>query len=89
MEKETKTYTNEQISKKLVDFCLDKYKFIFICGNGGSGKTTLSKKLVDEINSRGLKANCIDMDDFMIDSSIRKNLQKEWVDKNNNKREIT
>lgn len=86
MQETSKTYKDEEIAKKVVDFCLGKYKFIFISGNGGSGKTTLSKKIVEEINSRGLSANRIDMDDFMIDSSIRKDLQKEWVDKNNNKR---
>lgn len=81
-----KTYTHEEIAKKVVDFCLGKYKFIFISGNGGSGKTTLSKKLVEEINSRGLSANRVDTDDFMIDTEIRKSAQKEWIDKNNNKR---
>lgn len=82
----SESYKGEEIAKKVVDFCLGKYKFIFISGNGGSGKTTLSKQLVEEIKSRGLKANCIDMDDFMIDSQIRKNSQKEWVDSKSNKR---
>lgn len=86
MEETPQTYTDEEIAKKVVDFCLGKYKFIFISGNGGSGKTTLSKKLVEEINSRGLSTNRIDMDDFMIDYSIRKDLQKEWIDKKGNKR---
>jgi len=65
---------------------LGKYKFIFISGNGGSGKTTLSKSLISEINSRGLDANRIDTDDFMIDTEIRRNAKKEWIDANNNKR---
>jgi len=81
-----KLYKGEEIVKKVVDFCLEKYKFIFISGNGGSGKTTLSKQLVKEVNSRGLNANRIDMDDFMIDSKIRKSIQKEWVDIKGNKR---
>lgn len=81
-----KKFKQEQIAKKVVDFCLEKYKFIFICGNGGSGKTTLSKKLVEEINLRGLEANCIDMDDFMLDSKVRRENQKEWVDVKGNKR---
>ncbi len=81
-----KSYSGEQIAKKVIDFCLGKYKFIFISGNGGSGKTTLSQELVSEIKSRGLEANCIDMDEFMIDSKIRKSAQKEWVDVKNNKR---
>ncbi|MFA6585992.1 MAG: P-loop NTPase fold protein [Candidatus Paceibacterota bacterium] len=82
----TKFYKEEEIAKKVIDFCLGKYQLIFISGNGGSGKTTLSKQLVKEINSRGLEANCIDMDDFMIDSKIRKSTQKEWIDVKNNKR---
>ncbi len=81
-----KIYKGEEISKKVIDFCLGKYKFIFIAGNGGSGKTTLSKQLVEEITSRDLNVNCIDMDDFMIDSRIRKSAQKEWVDSGDNKR---
>lgn len=81
-----KSYTTEEIAKNVIDFCLGKYKFIFISGNGGSGKTTFSKKLIEEINSRGLEANCIDMDDFMIDSEIRKNSKIEWIDSKNNKR---
>lgn len=85
MEKTVKTYTNEEIAKKVIDFCLGKYKFIFISGNGGSGKTTLAKNLVKEIESRKLNVNCIDMDDFMIDSEIRKNTKKEWIDVNGNK----
>jgi uridine kinase len=79
-------YSGEQVAKKVIDFCLGRYKFIFISGNGGSGKTTLSKQLVKEINSRGLDANCIDMDEFLLDSKIRKSAQKEWVDAKNNKR---
>lgn len=81
-----KSYKGEEVAKKVADFCLGKYKFIFISGNGGSGKTTLSKQLVEGLNSRGLDANRIDTDDFLIDSKIRKNSQKEWVDSKNNKR---
>ncbi|MCE9548864.1 AAA family ATPase [Candidatus Nomurabacteria bacterium] len=81
-----KLYKGDEIAKKVIDFCLGKYKFIFISGNGGSGKTTLSHQLVKEINSRGLHANCIDMDEFMIDSKIRKSSKKEWVDALGNKR---
>lgn len=86
MKESLKIYTNEEIAKKVLDFCLGKYKFIFISGHGGSGKTTLAKHLLKEVESRNLNANCIDMDEFMIDSQIRRSLQKEWIDINNNKR---
>jgi len=86
MEETSQKYKDKEVIKKIVDFCLEKYKFIFISGNGGSGKTTLSKKIIEEINSRGLKANRIDTDDFMIDTEIRKKAKKEWIDTNNNKR---
>lgn len=86
MTENTKLYKEEEIAKKVIDFCLEKYKFISISGNGGSGKTTLSKQLVKEVNSRGLNSNCIDMDDFMIDSKIRKTTQKEWIDAKGNKK---
>lgn len=80
------SYSGEQVAKKIIDFCLGKYKFIFISGNGGSGKTTLSEQLVKEINSRGFGANRIDMDDFMFDRKVRWDSEKEWVDTKNNKR---
>ena len=79
-------YSNEQVAKKVIDFCLEKYKFIFISGNGGSGKTTLSKELVLEIKSRGLEVNCIDMDEFIVDTKMRKSGKKDWIDTNNNTR---
>ena len=86
MGKTVKIYSSEQFAKKVIDFCLGKYKFIFLSGNGGSGKTTLSKKLASEVRSRGLEVNCIDMDEFMIDTKMRRSAKKEWIDINNNKR---
>ncbi len=86
MEEKDNIYTDKEIIKKILDFCINKYKFIFISGNGGSGKTTFAKKLVEEVNLLGLKVNYIDTDEFMIDTDIRKNLKIEWIDSKNNKR---
>jgi uridine kinase len=86
MQEIKKLHKENKITKKVIDFCLGKYKFIFISGNGGSGKTTFAKKLVEEVNLRGLKANYIDTDEFMIDTEIRKNSKIEWIDNKNNKR---
>ncbi len=71
-----KYYSGEQVAKKIIDFCLGRYKFIFISGNGGSGKTTLSNSLVSEIKSHALEANCIDMDEFVLDTKMRKSGKK-------------
>ncbi len=85
--KTIKPYSGTQVAKKVIDFCLRKYKFIYLSGNGGSGKTTLSNELVSEIKSRGLEVNCIDMDEFVLDTKMRKSGKKVWVDVNNNTRE--
>ncbi|MBK8830924.1 MAG: hypothetical protein IPN60_08705 [Saprospiraceae bacterium] len=81
------SYSKEIIANIIVNFCLGKYKFIYISGNGGAGKTTLSQQLGKEINSMGLAVNCIDMDEFVLDTKMRKSGKKEWIDINNNKRE--
>jgi len=87
METVIQSYSNKQIAQKVVDFCLGKYKFIFISGNGGSGKTTLSQEIASEVKSRGLEVNCIDTDDFLVDTEIRKSAKKQWIDINNITRE--
>jgi uridine kinase len=81
MEKNSQIQNKEiiEIVKKINDFCLHRYKFIFICGNGGFGKTTLKQQLVMDLHSRDVQSNYIDMDDFLLESTIRKNTQKEWV----------
>ena len=81
------SYSIEYVAKKTVDICIKNYRFIFISGNGGAGKTTFSKTLVSEIKSRGFLVNCIDMDEFVLDTKMRKSGKKTWTDVNNNTRE--
>ena len=81
------SYSGKQVAKKFIDFCLERYKFIFISGNGGAGKTTLSKDLILEIKSRGLEVNYINMDEFVLDTKMRKSGKKVWIDVNKNTRE--
>lgn len=52
---------------------------IYICGNGGSGKTTLSKALYEEAEKYG-NTNLISLDDFLADTEMRKNSTNEWIE---------
>ncbi|NOT38041.1 MAG: hypothetical protein HOP11_11755 [Saprospiraceae bacterium] len=79
-------YQNEELAELLVKFVLNKYKFIYISGNGGSGKTTFSKILVDKLESMQIGVNCIDMDEFVLDTKMRKSAQKQWLDEFGNNR---
>jgi uridine kinase len=81
-----KMYNQDEIATNLLRFCLPKYKFIYISGNGGSGKTTFSKILVDQLTSMSVGVNCIDMDEFVLDTKMRKSAQKKWVDEQGNNR---
>lgn len=47
-------------------------KTIYISGNGAAGKSTLAKRLLDELIQHGIKAVHIDTDNFLLDSSQRK-----------------
>ena len=64
------SYSKEIIANIIVNFCLGKYKFIYISGNGGAGKTTLSQQLGKEINSMGLAVNCIDMERILFKAQV-------------------
>jgi NAD(P)-dependent dehydrogenase (short-subunit alcohol dehydrogenase family) len=43
----------------------------------------LSKQLLEEAKNRGIHVNCIDMDDFVIDTKMRRSARKVWVNKDN------
>lgn len=84
----SKHYKNlDSLSKEIVVFCLKtKRKFIFISGNGGSGKTELSKAILKEGNKYGT-VNIIGTDDFLVDTNLRNTGKITWND--NKKRERT
>ena len=63
--------------KDLVNFIIDIVKKknlnkVYICGNGSSGKTTLSKVLYDKASMIGT-CNLISLDDYLVDINLRKN----------------
>ena len=52
--------------EKIVSYCINNnIKFIYLSGNGGSGKTTLSKMIKNEVEKYG-GCNTIEMDDFVV-----------------------
>lgn len=68
----------ERLVKYIIDICKENgLKKIYICGNGGSGKTTLSKRIRDEALKYG-DVNIISTDDFMADVNLRKNAIISW-----------
>lgn len=63
--------------KDLVNFIIDIVKKknlnkVYICGNGSSGKTTLSKALYDKASMIDT-CNLISLDDYLVDINLRKN----------------
>lgn len=72
----------EELVQLIINICKENnLKKIYICGNGGSGKTTLSKKIYEQALNYG-KANVISLDDFMADTSMRKNSIIKWTEDN-------
>ena len=72
----------EQLVQHIIKICKEKnLNKIYICGNGGSGKTTLSKKLYEDALKFG-NANLISLDDFMVDTDLRKNSTIKWTENN-------
>ena len=74
------TYEPIDISKKIVHYCLKKNKrFVFISGNGGSGKTELSILISKKASKHG-HVNVVRMDDFVVDTKLRNSATLEWND---------
>ena len=67
-----------ELVNKLIQCCIDnKYNKIYICWNGGSGKTTLSYDISKEAWKYG-NVNIISCDDFLVDTNLRKNAIIDW-----------
>ncbi len=70
----------KDISEKIVKYCIENdLKFIYISGNGGSGKTELGKMLFDLVNTHG-NANLINTDDFLVNTTLRNSANALWND---------
>ena len=82
MKKENKPVKKyAEVIKHIFDFCIKtNTKFIFISGNGGSGKSTFAKNLKSFYENNSLTANLIDTDDFVTNSQVRKNAKVSYVD---------
>jgi uridine kinase len=75
-----KNYEPIKVAKEIVQYCLSVgKKFIFISGNGGSGKTELSKIIYKEAVKYG-HVNILDMDDFVVDTKLRNSATTTWND---------
>lgn len=79
----------ENLIDLIINYCKNnKINKIYICGNGVSGKTTLSNSLCDKAKEYGY-VNLISTDDFIIDTELRNNSNAIWndignIDKQNN-----
>ena len=74
--------TLEELTAYLLKLCKEKnYRKIYICGNGSSGKTTLSKSLYNKASTIGI-CNLISLDDYLVDITLRKNSLYTWYENN-------
>lgn len=72
----------EEFTKYIVNYCNDKkINKIYICGNGGSGKTTLSYSIEKEASKYG-NVNIISTDDFVVNTELRNNSVNKWINNN-------
>ncbi len=72
--------TLEELTTHLLRICKENnYRKIYICGNGSSGKTTLSKSLYNKASTIGI-CNLISLDDYLVDINIRKNSLYTWYE---------
>jgi uridine kinase len=73
-------YSPEAIAQAIVQHCrTTNRRLVFISGNGGSGKTELSKAIAKEAEKYG-RANVLNMDDFVVDTNLRSSATASWND---------
>lgn len=78
-----RSYSPERIAQAIIQYCRSTDKsLLFISGNGGSGKTELSRTIAKEAEKYG-HANAIDMDDFVVDTKLRNSATISWDDPDN------
>ena len=74
--------TLEELTTHLLRICKENnYRKIYICGNGSSRKTTLSKSLYNKASTIGI-CNLISLDDYLVDITLRKNSLYTWYENN-------
>ncbi len=67
-----------ELVQYIIDYCKNnKFNKVYICGNGGSGKTSLSKYIEEEAKKYG-NVNAISTDDFIVDTNLRNNASITW-----------
>lgn len=75
-----KNYSPNEVSIAIADFCVNNNKkFVYISGNGGSGKTELARSIAASVSDTG-HVNVISMDDFLVDSKLRSSAVLKWDD---------
>lgn len=72
------------IADGVARFCLnEKSKFVFISGNGASGKSSLSQLIshsLEQIQEVFRVNPIISLDDLLVNTAMRKNSEIKWVD---------
>ena len=76
-----KAFNYNQAISNIMDFCIkSNNKFIYISGNGGSGKSTLARELKNRFEDSGFSVNLVDTDNFITNTTIRKNAKATFFD---------
>ena len=71
----------DELVDQIIDYAMkQKIRFLFISGNGASGKSFLAKSIKEKVEQQHGHVNTVDMDDFVVDTTLRKNSQMSWVD---------